>query len=122
MVACEVDERTFFIRQNLGQKGPSWEGLGLHRYAQLAVLFHPVSTCEDKAAGGMDIALGALVEVVELGDENYVKYLRFVSVIKKGSLSDRHPNVPWSEMELQEKKRKLVKGTFVPDKQKWCIG
>lgn len=122
VIACDVDGGTFFIRQNLREKAPSWKGLELHTYARLAVLVHPVSTCEDEAAGGMDIALGALIEVVEMGEENYVRYLRFVSVIKKGSLSDRHPSVPWSVVELEEKERKLVKGAFITDEQKWCIG
>ena len=122
VIACDVDGGTFFIRQNLRKKTPSWEGLELHTYARLAVLLNPARTREDEAAGSMVLALGALVEVVEMGEENYVRHLRLVSVIKKGSHSDRHPNVPWSVVELEEKERKLVKGTFITDEQKWCIG
>ncbi|KAK4951156.1 hypothetical protein LTR66_013862 [Elasticomyces elasticus] len=134
-IAC-VDGETFFIRWSLLNGTLPWEDLHLHTRKNLAVIILAIKGLAKKQssgavvegsmkndASGIETALGALVERQERAHENErcVSYLRFVSVVKKGSFADKHPNVPWSSKEIEEKERTPVAGTYLPDGQSWRV-
>lgn len=71
---------------------------------------------------GFEAAIGALVDIIEDGETKYVEYLRFVTVLKKGSYSERSNNFPWTSVEIDEKAREPIEGVFLPMTQRWCVG
>ncbi len=121
VIACEVDDCTFFIRQNFTKNTLPWKRLKLHERPKLAVILQVLVKSETEAAGGFEAGLGALVSKVSGGEERYAMYLRFVSVVKKDSFLDKHPRVPWSNTELEEKEREPIRGVYLPVEQKWCL-
>lgn len=137
VLSCQVDGATFFIRQRLRDGTPSLEGLNLHKCKSLALIILVVKGSAKRDFGGAVIkgteetnasqikcGLGVLVQG-QWGwhsGERQVKYLRQVSVIRKGSFWDEHPALAWSQTELEEKERTPVTGVFLTSEQKWCIG
>jgi hypothetical protein len=118
VITCEVDGVTFFVRRSLVNGGLPWEDLNLHTRKDLAVILlvlegsfekeqddAGVESSVKKDASGIETALGALVETQKVadGNERYVRYLGFVSMTRKGTFRDKHPNVPWSDIEMEEK-------------------
>jgi len=96
----QVDGATFFIRQRLQDGTPSWEGLNLHKCKSLALILYIVKGSAERAFGGdvvigteeanasgIKCGLGVLVKGQGGGHrgEREVKYLRPVSVIRKGA-------------------------------------
>ena len=137
VISCKVDGTIFFIRQNLRHGSPAWKGLDLHKRKRLAVILlivdgsakkdsygHVIKGTEEKEVSGIEAGLGVLVEgrggLHE--QERHVKFLRVVSVIREGSFLDVHPNTPWSDGDIEEKKGTPVAGTFLPYGQRWCVG
>lgn len=122
VIPIEVDEDHFFVRQVLMNNSPSWEGLELRERGTLAVLLVMIVCGEHAAVDGLEASLGALVEVITSGEIMYVQYLRLVSVSRKDSHYDQHPNIPWRSEEIEEKMLTPVKGKFMKAQQKWCVG
>ncbi|KAK4995065.1 hypothetical protein LTR66_005038 [Elasticomyces elasticus] len=136
VIACKIDGETFFIRRSLLNGTLPWEDLHLHTRKNLSAIILAIKGLAKKQssgavveglmkkdASGIETALGALVERQERAHENerYVSYLRYVSVVKKGSFADKYPNVPWSSKEIEEKERTPGAGTYLPDGQSWRV-
>lgn len=145
VISCEIDGAIFYVRHSLRDGTASWEGLEFHKRKRLAVILL-VLVEEPKKGEGIQVALGALVEICEgsvwlpwlrpfrrlyeslvlkifgISQMRYVKYLRFVSVVKKGCFSDQHPNIPLSDVGKEEKTMEPIKGTWFPMNQQWCVG
>ena len=124
VIPCIVDGTKFYLRQFLREGSPNWDGLELHKRRNLAVLILVMEGSREKNAGEIEAGMGALVECQEESHDRvrYVKYLRVVSVLREGSSFVKHPNTPWTEIELKEKKQEPVAGIFLPYEQKWCVG
>ena len=125
IIACSVEGDTYFIRQVLRDNNPSWDGLELWNRTNLAVILSPVGGFSATRLGvncTFETALGVLVDTIEDGETNYVKYLRFVTVLKKGSYREQNNNFPWTSIEIDEKAREPIEGRFLPVSQKWCVG
>jgi hypothetical protein len=115
----------YYIRQTLRNNNPSWDGLELGKCTNLAVIISlgiGSSTITLEGNYGFDAAIGALVDIIEDGQTKYVKYLRFVTVLKKGSYRERSNNFPWTSIEIDEKAREPIEGRFLPMTQRWCVG
>lgn len=130
VITCHVGGDTYYIRQTLKNDNPSWEslkeeGFELEKCTSLAVIINPILGFREATAGGtygFESAIGVLVDTIAYGDIMYVKYLRFVVVIRKGSYADRSPNFPWTHVESAEKARSPIEGRFLPKRQRWCVG
>lgn len=125
IIGCGVDGYTYYIRQTLSNNNPSWDGLELGKCTNLAVIINSVTSFSTTTLGGnhgFETAIGALVDIIEDGETKYVKYLRFVTVLKKGSYRERSNNFPWTSVEIDEKAREPIEGRFLPMTQRWCVG
>ena len=139
VLPCRIDGESFFIRQAVDTT--PWSELRLNERKRLGVILlvlegsakrhfsgAVVDGTEERRAGGVVLALGALVECEERfmwqwwDSTKYVRYLGLVSVLRKGSFSDEHPKTPWSAMELEEKAKVPVEGSFLLPTQQWCVG
>lgn len=122
VIACDLDDQTFYIRRNLKRDNPSWDGLDMHKLENLAVILGQERMEDPRERRPLVACIGALV-VVEREEEGLlrVRYLRMVSVIGRGSTFDRFPNPPWSEREGVERGRVGV-GRWRRVDQRWCVG
>jgi hypothetical protein len=121
VISCMVDDRVFFIRLNLSVN-PPWEGLNIEvRPKRLAIILQCVRSSADTAAGGFEAGIGTLVEVLQMGEEIFCKYLRLTSVVKKDKFWDTHPLVPWKHVEIKEKLLPPISGMYLHSDQKWCV-
>lgn len=122
VLTVDIDGETFYIRQNLRARSPSWDGLDLHKRDRLAVIVLFAMRGDSLAADGLEAGLGVLVDVHSHDKRLTVIYLRIVSVLKKGGYSDNHPNIPWEQSETEEKAIEPVHGRFLNREQQWCVG
>jgi hypothetical protein len=87
VIPIEVDGFQFFVHQNLFKNSPLWDGLEFQNLGKFAVIFIFVRRSNHAAADGLQMGLSALVEMLSEGSENYVSYLRLVSILKKDGLA-----------------------------------
>jgi len=125
VIPCSVEGDTYYIRKVLMNNNPSWSRLELGKYTNLALIINPMwGFCATNAGGkyGVEAAIGALVDTIEEGEIRYVKYLRFVALVRKGSYSEQNTNNPWTPVGNEEKTRDPIEGRFLPLTQRWCVG
>jgi hypothetical protein len=128
-----LDGNKYFIKKSPVKSNPSWDGLNLHKKAELAILIESRTVQEDGrwvVQGGASRA--ALVEVIE-GElikrevikredgVDYGRYLRMVSLIQEGSSIYKFPNPVWTEGEIEEGNRTPCKAEWVAKERVWCL-
>jgi hypothetical protein len=121
IIGYSVEGDTYYIRQSLMNNNPSWDGLELGKCTNLAVIINPVIHSTLGVKRRFDAGVGALVQIIEDGETKYVKYLRFVTVLRKGSYRERNNNYPWTPVEIDEKAREPIEGRPLP-MTRWCVG
>lgn len=90
----------------------------LHKKGKLAIILIIVRRSKQSAAvDGLKAGLGVLVDVLLEGEELYIRHLRLVSVLLKDGYSDKHPNVPWTTGEVEEKAAVPTMGKFLLSNQ-----
>jgi hypothetical protein len=133
----------YFIKKSPVKSNPSWDGLDLHKKAELAVIIEHRTVQE----GGRWVIRGgasraALVEVIKVevvkeeviegGSVNrevikredgvdYGRYLRMVSLIQEGSSIHRVPNPAWTEGEIEEGNKTPCMAEWVAEEREWCL-
>ena len=95
VIACDLDGKTFYVRQNTKLKSPGWQGLDLHECDDLAVILGQNPLPNPTLRPPLVACIGALVRVTrtEKGIV-FAEYVRMVSVIGKDSSFDGRPNPP----------------------------
>jgi hypothetical protein len=120
----EVGGTQFFLKRILRGGSPSWEGLNLIDRRGLALIILDIDGL-DRPFVEIDVGLGVLVDGYSTSarEDGYlkVKYLRLCSFVQKGSFSDHHPNVPWTNDEIEEKLLEPVKAVDLGLDMSWCI-
>jgi hypothetical protein len=118
-----LEANKYFIKKSPVKSNPSWDGLDLHKKAELAVIIEHRTAQE----GGMWVIRGgasraALVEVIKKVDGVvFGRYLRMVSLIPEGSSEHRFPNPVWTKGEIQEGNRMPCKAEWVAKEREWCL-
>lgn len=122
LIAVELGGEHYFIRQNNKNGNLSWNGINFTSSGtRLAVVLgqsepEPISGC-----------LGALVSLAVV-DGSAVhgdgvlkgRYLRAVSIMKKGGVFDQRPTPPWS-LDEEKEKGKVYKAAWTRPDQRWEI-
>jgi uncharacterized protein (UPF0216 family) len=118
-----LDGNRYFIKKSPVKSNPSWDGLDLHKKAELAI-FIEIQTVQE---GGTQVVRGgasraALVEVIK-GEDGVVfgLYLRMVSLIREGSSNHKFPNPMWTKGEIEEGNRMPCKAEWVAKEVEWCL-
>ena len=95
VIACDLDGKEFFVRQNIKLKSPGWQGLDLHKCDNLAVILGQDPLPNPTLRPPLVACIGALVRVTRTEKGVfYAEYVRMVSVIGKGSRVDGRPKPP----------------------------
>ena len=128
VIAIEAEDGIYYIRQNLNRNNKPWQGIDFSKIQRLGIILgqevpslEPIRSPIPRPS--LSACLAAMVSVVGQDEKGFiVNYLRAVSVIKKGSLFDKHANLsrPWSKIEVAEKE-KVIKASLVPTNQHWLI-
>ena len=93
VIACDLDGKTFYIRQNMKLGSPGWEGLDLHECDDLVVILGQEPLQNPTMRPPLVACVGALVRITRTEKEIlFGEYVRMVSVIGKGSRFDSRPN------------------------------
>lgn len=120
MIAVRVQDRVFYIRQNLRNDSEPWASLDFSRNAQIGIIFGRTPPDEGYSLE-LDSCLAAMVAVVgREGDVRIVHYLRAVTFVLAGSSYDEHPLVPWTSVENREKAL-VLNAELTSETQEWLL-
>jgi hypothetical protein len=119
-IAVRIDTDIYFIRQNLRSNNKSWSGIDFTSSgARFAIILG------QNRPEVIEACLGALIhirteDVSRAPSKNALKgrYLRAVSVVKKGSNWDVGTPLPGAETIDREK---IYRGTWIPPQQEWEV-
>jgi hypothetical protein len=135
------DGNKYFIKKSPVKSNPSWQGLDLHKKADLAIFIEQPTVQEDKRwviQGGasraalVEVMRGEVMKVVMIKGEakevikredgvDYGRYLRMVSLIREGSSTHKFPNPAWTKGEIEEGNRTPCKAEWVAKEREWCL-
>jgi hypothetical protein len=137
-----LDTNKYFIKKCPVKSNPSWNGLDLHKKAELAVIIEHRTVQEGgrwvirggaSRAALVEVIKGEVIKVEMIKGEvkkkvikredgvEYGRYLRMVSLIREGSSTHRFPNPAWTEGEIEEGNRTPCKAEWVAKEREWCL-
>ena len=122
LVRVSINGQDYFVRHSLVYNNESWENIDFNKHSWLGVLFGQAPVHDPRARLAFTAGLGTLLSIQkEEGKRLRVVYLRAISIIKKGCIHDTYPLRPYTEIELEERRRPAIEACLTPMDQNWLI-